>query len=77
MSWNKEQGESNELNDCDKSMESSQFNVENSNQKSTITSSQFQSLDFVELDWNNFQFEANYGPTSTQKGEWNLMFSNY
>jgi hypothetical protein len=50
-------------------MVNSQIDIENSNQISTITSTQFQSLDFVELDRNYFNSEVSLGLTSTQKGD--------
>ena len=54
---------------CDKSMVNSQIDIENSNQLSTISSTQFQSLDFVDLDRNYFNSEVSLGLTSTQKGD--------
>ena len=56
-------------NKDDDTIGSSQINVENSNQMSSMSSSQFEKLDWVELDNNYFRSEVSLGATSTQKGE--------
>jgi len=53
----------------------SQQSIINSDKMSAVSSSQFERLDYAELDWNNFKSEVSYGFTlglnSTQQGSQN------